>query len=357
MRRMLVLGATSEIAIATLHEFAKEEPWHMILCGRNLSELEKLKTKLESHKCTCEVKHYDTSMSAAKQLQLFNECLGQSTNTQHTKVQNNALATTQTTKVNTLAAAATTAFNTSAAATTTSSNASANAVTTAFDSSAATTTTAFDSSATTTTTTFNTSATAATTASNAAAKDIGKQSMQVSERQSSQLVGLDAFFCSIGYLGDQKKAEQDIRECDLIMQANFNGLLPMLTATAQYFKQQRSGSIMVVSSVAGERGRCSNYCYGSSKAAMTAFLSGMRCRLLPYNVHVMTIKPGYVATRMVAHKKLPPYITASTQRVAKDIVKGFKRRSSVVYTMWLWRYIMAVVRLIPEFIFKRLNMF
>ena len=314
MRRMLVLGATSEIAIATLHEFAKEEPWHMILCGRNFSELEKLKTKIESHKCTCEVKHYDTSMSAAEQLQLFNECLGQSTNTQHTKDQDNALATTQTNKVNPLATATTTAVNSSA--------------------------------------------TASTTAYNAAAKDIAKQSMQVSGHQSSQLVGLDAFFCSVGYLGDQKKAEQDIRECELIMQANFNGLLPMLTATAQYFKQQRSGSIMVVSSVAGERGRCSNYyCYGSSKAAMTAFLSGMRCSLLPYNVHVMTIKPGYVATRMVAHKKLPPYITASTQRVAKDIVKGFKSRSSVVYTMWLWRYIMAVVRLIPECIFKRLNMF
>ena len=313
MRRMLVLGATSEIAIATLHEFAKEGPWHMILCGRNLSELEKLKTKLESHKCTCEVKHYDTSMSAVEQLQLFNECLGHSTNPQQTKVHVNALATTQTNKFNALATAATTPFNTSA--------------------------------------------TAATTAFNATAKDIAKQSMQVSEHQDSQFVGLDALFCSVGYLGDQKKAEQDIRECDLIMQANFNGLLPILTATAQFFKQQRSGSIMVVSSVAGERGRCSNYCYGSSKAAMTAFLSGMRCSLLPYNVHVMTIKPGYVATRMVAHKKLPPYITASTQRVAKDIVKGFKRRSSVVYTMWLWRYIMGVVRLIPEFIFKRLNMF
>lgn len=313
MRRMLVLGATSEIAIATLHEFAKEEPWHMILCGRNLSELEKLKTKLESHKCTCEVKHYDTSMSAAEQLQLFNECLGQVTNTQNTKVQDNALAATQTTEFIALAAATTTAVNSSA--------------------------------------------TASTTAFNAAAKDITKQSMQVSGHQSSQFIGLDALFCSVGYLGDQKKAEQDIRECELIMQANFNGLLPMLTATAQFFKQQRSGSIMVVSSVAGERGRCSNYCYGSSKAAMTAFLSGMRCSLLAYNVHVMTIKPGYVATRMVAHKKLPPYITASTQRVAKDIVKGFKRRSSVVYTMWLWRYIMAVVRLIPECIFKRLNMF
>ena len=324
MRRMLVLGATSEIAIATLHEFAKEEPWHMILCGRNLSELEKLKTKLESHKCSCEVKHYDTSMSAAEQLQLFNECLGQGTNTQHTKVQDNALAKTQTNKVNPLATAQTTEFNALAAATTTA---------------------------------VNSSATASTTAFNYATKDIAMQSMQVSEHQSSQFIGLDALFCSVGYLGDQKKAEQDIRECELIMQANFNGLLPMLTATAQYFKQQRSGSIMVVSSVAGERGRCSNYCYGSSKAAMTAFLSGMRCSLLPYNVHVMTIKPGYVATRMVAHKKLPPYITASTQRVAKDIVKGFKRRSSVVYTMWLWRYIMAVVRLIPEFIFKRLNMF
>ncbi|WP_308498545.1 SDR family NAD(P)-dependent oxidoreductase [uncultured Anaerobiospirillum sp.] len=313
MRRMLVLGATSEIAIATLHEFAKEEPWHMILCGRNLSELEKLKTKLESHKCTCEVKHYDTSMSAAEQLQLFNECLGQGTNAQQTIVQDNALATTPSNKVNPLATAATTAFDTSA--------------------------------------------TASTDAYNASAKDIAKQSMQESERQVSQFIGLDALFCSVGYLGDQKKAEQDIRECDLIMQANFNGLLPMLTATAQFFKQQRSGSIMVVSSVAGERGRCSNYCYGSSKAAMTAFLSGMRCSLLAYDVHVMTIKPGYVATRMVAHKKLPPYITASTQRVAKDIVKGFKSRSSVVYTMWLWRYIMAVVRLIPEFIFKRLNMF
>ena len=313
MRRMLVLGATSEIAIATLHEFAKEEPWHMILCGRNLSELEKLKTKLESHKCTCEVKHFDTSMSAAEQLQLFNECIGQGTNPQQTKVQDNALAATQTTE--------------------------------------------FIALATATTTAVNSSATATTDAYNAAAKDIAKHSMQVSEHQSSQFIGLDAFFCSVGYLGDQKKAEQDIRECELIMQANFNGLLPMLTATAQFFKQQHSGSIMVVSSVAGERGRCSNYCYGSSKAAMTAFLSGMRCSLLPYNVHVMTIKPGYVATRMVAHKKLPPYITASTQRVAKDIVKGFKRRSSVVYTMWLWRYIMAVVRLIPEFIFKRLNMF
>ena len=335
MGRMLVLGATSEIAIATLHEFAKEEPWHMLLCGRNLSELEKLKTKLESQKCTCEVKHYDTCMSAAEQLQLFNECLGQSTNPQQTKVQNNALATTQTNKFNALATAATTAFNTSATAATTPFNASPAVATTA----------------------FNTSATASTTAYNAAAKDISKQSMQVSEHQESQFVGLDALFCSVGYLGNQKKAEQDIRECELIMQANFNGLLPMLTATAQFFKQQRSGSIMVVSSVAGERGRCSNYCYGSSKAAMTAFLSGMRCSLLPYNVHVMTIKPGYVATRMVAHKKLPPYITASTQRVAKDIVQGFKHRSSVVYTMWLWRYIMAVVRLIPEFIFKRLNMF
>ena len=324
MRHMLVLGATSEIAIATLHEFAKEEPWHMILCGRNLSELEKLKTKLESHKCTCEVKHYDTSMSAAEQLQLFNECIGQGTNGQQTQVQDNALAATQTNKVNPLATTQTTEFNALAAATTTA---------------------------------FNTSATAATDAYNDAAKDIAMQSMQVSGHQSSQFIGLDALFCSVGYLGDQKKAEQDIRECDLIMQANFNGLLPMLTATAQFFKQQRSGSIMVVSSVAGERGRCSNYCYGSSKAAMTAFLSGMRCSLLPYNVHVMTIKPGYVATRMVAHKKLPPYITASTQRVAKDIVKGFKRRSSVVYTMWLWRYIMGVVRLIPEFIFKRLNMF
>lgn len=329
MRRMLVLGATSEIAVATLHEFAKEEPWHMILCGRNLGELEKLKRDLESCKCTCEVKHYDTAMSSSEQLQLFEQCLGHDQATRQNLITYASKSDTEQTQAqqslrdNVL------------------NNAPNQALKSAHENN------------TLTEATNN----ASSDALECSPKESATPSTEKTQEQLTKAQGLDALFCAVGYLGDQKLAEQDVSECNLIMQANFNGLLPMLTAAAKYFKEQRSGSIMVVSSVAGERGRCSNYCYGSSKAAMTAFLSGMRCSLLPYNIQVMTIKPGYVATRMVAHKKLPPYITASTQTVAKDIVQGFKRRASVVYTMWLWRYIMAVVRLIPEFIFKRLNMF
>lgn len=272
MKRMVVLGATSEIAIATLVEFARVEPWHFILCGRNLDALHKLAAMPELSSCKCEVMHFDTAMTAAEQESLWQMCIEMG-------------------------------------------------------------------------------------ASDSSCKSSSGSSCKSTSGSCSCGAGVDALYCAVGYLGNQEVAEKDVAECELIMQANFNGLLPILTFAGQYFKQRKAGSIMVISSVAGERGRCSNYCYGSSKAAMTAFLSGMRCSLLRSNVHVMTIKPGYVATRMVAHKKLPPYITASVQTVAKDIVRGYQRRSSVVYTMWLWRYIMAVVRLIPESIFKHLHMF
>ncbi len=114
---------------------------------------------------------------------------------------------------------------------------------------------------------------------------------------------------------------------------------------------------MVISSVAGDRGRCSNYYYGASKAAMSAYLSGLRVRLFRCGVHVINIKPGYVKTRMVAHKKLPPYISASVETVAYDIVKSYYKPKAVVYTMWLWRYIMMATKMLPDFIFKRLDMF
>ena len=169
--------------------------------------------------------------------------------------------------------------------------------------------------------------------------------------------GIDVLFCAVGYLGDVHLAQYDVSLAAKVMQSNFNGLIPILSWCAEEMEERQQGSLLVISSVAGVRGRASNYCYGAAKAAMNAYLSGLRVRLQRHGVQVMTILPGYVATRMVAGRKLPPYITASVDTVAQDIVRGYKQRRDILYTMWLWRYIMAVTKLLPECIFKRLYMF
>ena len=168
---------------------------------------------------------------------------------------------------------------------------------------------------------------------------------------------IDYCLCAVGYLGPQFVAEHEPHEAALITTANYTGLLPILDAVALRMEAAGHGSLLVISSVAGERGRRSNYYYGAAKAALTAYLSGLRCRLLPRGVHVMTIKPGYVLTRMVAGRKLPPYISARPQTIARDIVTATAQRQPVLYTMWAWRYIMAFTRLIPERIFMHLRKF
>ena len=113
---------------------------------------------------------------------------------------------------------------------------------------------------------------------------------------------------------------------------------------------------MGISSVAGDRGRASNYLYGSAKAGFTAFLSGLRNRLAPKHVHVMTIKPGFVATRMTENMNLPPALTASPDDVADAIWNGFRKRRNVMYVKWIWYPIMLIIRHIPEMIFKTLKL-
>lgn len=168
---------------------------------------------------------------------------------------------------------------------------------------------------------------------------------------------VDVLFCAVGYLGPQERAQQDSKVGEQIFQCNFNGLVPIIAWAGNYFAALGKGHIMVITSVAGDRGRCSNYYYGASKAAMSALLSGMRVRLYRNHVAVTDIKPGYVKTRMVADRSLPPYISASVDTVARDIVKAYEQRPAVLYTMWLWRYIMMVVKLLPDCIFKHLHMF
>lgn len=137
---------------------------------------------------------------------------------------------------------------------------------------------------------------------------------------------------------------------------NYAGAVSILGQLSKAMVAHGSGTIIGISSVAGERGRGSNYVYGSAKAGMTAYLDGLRNYLLPKGVHVMTVKPGYVDTKMKAHKPTPKLITASTEQVAKAIFSGYKKQKNTVYVLPIWRWIMLLIRNIPEFIFKRMSL-
>jgi short-subunit dehydrogenase len=108
--------------------------------------------------------------------------------------------------------------------------------------------------------------------------------------------------------------------------------------------------------VAGDRGRQSNYIYGSAKAAFTTYLSGLRNRLAKSNVHVLTVKPGFVRTKMTANLPLPGPVTAKPEQVATDVFRAFQKGGNELYTLWMWRYLMFIIRNIPEPIFKRLSL-
>jgi short-subunit dehydrogenase len=108
--------------------------------------------------------------------------------------------------------------------------------------------------------------------------------------------------------------------------------------------------------VAGDRGRQSNYVYGSAKAGLTAFLSGLRNRLAGKGVHVMTVKPGFVRTKMTENLDLPDALTASPEQVADAVFRGMEKRRSTVYILWMWRWIMLIIRHIPEFIFRKMKL-
>lgn len=165
----------------------------------------------------------------------------------------------------------------------------------------------------------------------------------------------DAILCAVGLLGSEPSPAISTQQLDEVMLCNFCGLIPILERAAGYYEAKKAGCIIGISSVAGERGRASNYYYGSAKAGFTAFLSGLRNRLYSSGVQVITVKPGYVATRMTAHKKLPPLLTASPEDVAKAIYTAYRKKQDIVYCKKIWAPIMFIFRHIPEAIFKRLH--
>ncbi|MBT1707436.1 SDR family oxidoreductase [Fulvivirgaceae bacterium PWU5] len=166
----------------------------------------------------------------------------------------------------------------------------------------------------------------------------------------------DVTICVFGYLGDQEKAQQDFAESRKIIESNYVGAVSILNVVAEDYQRKGSGVIVGVSSVAGDRGRQSNYVYGSAKAGFTAYLSGLRNRLVKNNVHVMTLKPGFIKTKMVAGLHTPPALTALPDKLAAYVYKAIGKKRNVVYYLPLWRYIMTIIVLIPESIFKKLKL-
>ena len=159
-----------------------------------------------------------------------------------------------------------------------------------------------------------------------------------------------------GYLGDQVLAESDWAECERILMVNYVGAVSILNLIANEYAANGNGTIAGISSVAGERGRQSNYFYGSAKAGFTAYLSGLRNRLFHKQVHVLTVQPGFVYTKMTENMPLPGLLTATPEIVAGVVYNAILKKKNVVYVKWFWRWIMLVIRNIPEFLFKKLKM-
>ncbi|MEM7511497.1 MAG: SDR family oxidoreductase [Bacteroidota bacterium] len=162
--------------------------------------------------------------------------------------------------------------------------------------------------------------------------------------------------CVFGLLGDQEKAEKDWSHAKEIMEVNYLGATSILSHIANKMEARGEGQIIGVSSVAGDRGRGSNYFYGSAKAGFTAFLSGLRNRLAKKGIHVLTVKPGFVDTAMTEGLDLPGPLTAQPEEVAQAIWKAHSKKKNVLYTKWMWKYIMLIIKLIPEAIFKKLSL-
>jgi decaprenylphospho-beta-D-erythro-pentofuranosid-2-ulose 2-reductase len=162
--------------------------------------------------------------------------------------------------------------------------------------------------------------------------------------------------CVFGYLGDQKNAEINWFESAKIINTNYLSAVSILNLIAQYYESQKTGSIIGISSVAGERGRQSNFIYGSAKAGFTAYLSGLRNRMYHHGVHVMTVKPGFVQTKMTENLHLPSILTATPKDVAKDIYKGFINNKNTIYTLWFWKWIICIIKMIPDFLFKKMKL-
>lgn len=166
----------------------------------------------------------------------------------------------------------------------------------------------------------------------------------------------DVTICVFGYLGENERAITDWQQASQIINTNYTGAVSILNVAAEYYTSKGQGAIAGISSVAGERGRQSNYLYGSAKAGFTAYLSGLRNNLYHKGVHVTTIQPGFVYTKMTEDLTLPPLLTAKPEDIGEAVYQAVVKKKNVVYVKWFWKPIMMVIKTIPEFMFKKLKL-
>ena len=170
-----------------------------------------------------------------------------------------------------------------------------------------------------------------------------------------KLGGVDIVLIAHGTLPDQKQCEGSVNQTLQELQINFVSTASLLTHLANYFEKKGKGCLAVISSVAGDRGRQSNYIYGAAKGGLSIFLQGLRNRLSKVGVCVLTIKPGFVITPMTADFK-KGLLWAQPKPVAEAIVKAIEKRKDILYVPWFWRWIMVIIRAIPERAFKRMSL-
>jgi len=167
----------------------------------------------------------------------------------------------------------------------------------------------------------------------------------------------DAFWLFYGTLPDQAACEQDWEVAAAALHTNFTSAASLLSRFGEVCEKRGKGALIVVTSVAGDRGRKSNYFYGTAKGALTLFCQGLRNRLAASGVQVLTVKPGFIDTPMTAAlEKSPAILWATPDRVARDIVRARKSGKDELYTPWFWRYILLIICAIPERFFKRLSL-
>ena len=175
------------------------------------------------------------------------------------------------------------------------------------------------------------------------------------ERVSNEMGGLEGVLLAFGYLGEQQLAARDSTERVAVIARNLTGAINLLEPLAACLERQGTGFIIGISSVAGDRGRQSNYIYASAKGGFTIYLQGLRNRLFHAGICVLTVKAGFVDTAMT-YGMPNLFFVASPDYVGEQIVRALEKGRNVAYIPWFWRYIMLVLKLVPESIFKRLKL-
>ena len=178
---------------------------------------------------------------------------------------------------------------------------------------------------------------------------------EVLEGAKEALGGLDLALIAYGTMGNQRECETDFGRVGEEITTNFTSVASILNLLTCFFENQGSGSLDIITSVAGDRGRKHNYIYGSTKGAISIYAQGLRNRLCRKGVHVLTIKPGFVDTPLTSHL-VKNRLYVKPEVVAKDIVKALREKREVIYTPWYWFWIMWGIRIIPEGIFKHFRL-